>query len=169
MRLLVSYELQYTTSMQLAVHCNIRVQGVIIDFMRSRKLQLANDDFTIVDSDDYSRIMRLGPWRKCDNGYAVRRYHKKTLRLHRFIMGTPDGLQTDHINGNRLDNRKSNLRIVDANINTHNGMAGETKSVYKILPKYVTYDRIRDKYMASKVTRKRFDTLQEAVDFVTVK
>jgi len=36
---------------------------------------------------------------------------KKTTFLHRFLMKTPIGMDTDHINGNKEDNRRSNLRI----------------------------------------------------------
>lgn len=33
------------------------------------------------------------------------------IRLHRLIMGAPDGLVVDHINGDSLDNRRVNLRV----------------------------------------------------------
>ena len=35
----------------------------------------------------------------------------RAIRMHRLIAGTPDGMVTDHINGDGLDNRRANLRI----------------------------------------------------------
>lgn len=43
--------------------------------------------------------------------YAESSAKGKRLLLHRFLMGTPTELDTDHINGNGLDNRRINLRI----------------------------------------------------------
>lgn len=40
--------------------------------------------------------------------------------MHRIIIGAPDGKIVDHINGDKLDNRKSNLRIVDSYQNIWN-------------------------------------------------
>jgi hypothetical protein len=86
--------------------------------------------------------------------------------MHRFILDTSDGLHTDHINRNKLDNRRENLRAVSAALNAQNGDTGATKTVYKDLPRYITYDQSRGKFVATFVRRKRFDTLEEAKEYV---
>ena len=40
--------------------------------------------------------------------------------MHRYIAKTPDGLETDHINGDKLDNRRANLRICTGSQNRRN-------------------------------------------------
>jgi Holliday junction resolvase len=37
--------------------------------------------------------------------------------LHRMVINTPIGMETDHINGNTFDNRKCNLRVVTTSQN----------------------------------------------------
>ena len=56
-----------------------------------------------------------GGWWSKPNGNRARRQEK--LYLHRFLIETPKGLATDHINGNTMDNRKSNLRTCTAGEN----------------------------------------------------
>lgn len=54
------------------------------------------------------------------------------LKLHRFIMGTPKGIGTDHKNGNKLDNRISNLRICSQEFNNKNvSLRKDNTSGYK--------------------------------------
>src|ERR1035437_132783 len=69
--------------------------------------------FAIVDNEDYEFLNQFN-WYMTDNGYAVYRHlangTKRTVRMHRLINKTPKGLVTDHINQDKLDNRKSNLR-----------------------------------------------------------
>lgn len=44
----------------------------------------------------------------------------RTVELHRLIMNPPKGMEVDHINRNGLDNRRTNLRIVDHQTNQSN-------------------------------------------------
>lgn len=77
-----------------------------------------------VDDEDYARLaafswqVQVGQY----TNYAVRlsRGTQRTIYMHREIMGTPDGLYTDHKNRNGLDNRRSNLRNVDGTQNNLN-------------------------------------------------
>ncbi len=65
-----------------------------------------------VDDDDY-KFLSQWKWRM-NTGYAARRSQVEGcpswIFMHRLIMGFPKS-QVDHINGNRLDNRRSNLRV----------------------------------------------------------
>lgn len=65
----------------------------------------------MVDDEDYEYLNQW-KWYYRNTGYASRTINSNiSIAMHRIIMNTPKGMTTDHINGNRLDNRKSNLRI----------------------------------------------------------
>lgn len=53
---------------------------------------------------------------------------KKTVRLHRWVMDAPDDMDVDHINGNSLDNRRTNLRLVTHQENMQNRGASKNNS-----------------------------------------
>ena len=84
----------------------------------------------IIDKDDIDRVGNMS-W--CWNGDYIK--SSKRILLHHFIMGTkPDRTQKvecDHINRNKLDNRKCNLRIIPAIINNRNkGLISTNKTGY---------------------------------------
>lgn len=55
------------------------------------------------------------------NGYArVTDANGVRWLLHRVVIDAPESYMVDHINHNRLDNRKANLRICDRSQNQHN-------------------------------------------------
>lgn len=72
----------------------------------------------LVDDEDYEWLSKYN-WSltvpdRPSGGYAFRRDPKtgRMIGMHRMIMNPPEGFEVDHINGNTLDNRRSNLRIV---------------------------------------------------------
>lgn len=85
-----------------------------------------NNSF-LVDTSDLAKVRdSLSTWNTVYNPsgdayYAATHIKGKTVYLHRYLMGvTERNEQVDHINGNTLDNRRSNLRIVMPQQNNHN-------------------------------------------------
>lgn len=72
---------------------------------------------TKVDLEDIKKIC-FYRWSLDGRGYVVN--VKERIKLHRFIMNCPKDKYIDHINGDRLDNRKSNLRICNQQQNNMN-------------------------------------------------
>lgn len=72
---------------------------------------------------------------------------KRTVLLHRALLGlvTGDGLYGDHINRDRLDDRRSNLRITTPPQSAQNISRPEGSSPYR----GVTWDKARGKWLAA--------------------
>lgn len=66
--------------------------------------------FTLIDEEDISEVTEY-PWHLHKTGYAVANIDGVITPLHKFLVKTPKGMYTDHINRNTLDNRRSNLRV----------------------------------------------------------
>lgn len=89
----------------------------------------------LVDSDVYERL-RTRSVSISSHGYArtgIDGSGEPLEYLHRFIMGEPKGKVVDHINGNRLDNRRVNLRICEHKENMWNSkpVTAGYKGVYE--------------------------------------
>jgi hypothetical protein len=64
--------------------------------------------------DDDQVMLACYKWTLDKKGYVMRKAAGKRIYLHSVVAGPrPNGLVTDHINRNKLDNRSSNLRFVN--------------------------------------------------------
>ena len=86
-------------------------------------------------------------------------------KLHRYLMGDPQGMEVDHINHNRADCRKENMRVCTHQQNEYNVPKQRNNSTGH---KGVTYHKSYGKYMArisvdhKRITLGFFDTAVEA-------
>lgn len=81
----------------------------------TREIVTKKNERIIVDDDDFDVLSKYS-WMLVGKGYAARNGvgedgKKKTIYIHRQIMQAPKGTCVDHINGDKLDNRRANLRI----------------------------------------------------------
>lgn len=93
-----------------------------------KKIPLSKGKYTIVDDGDFEQLSAW-KWHTNARGYAMRTTHTRDadnkrichkVYMHRQIINTPDGMLTDHINGDKLDNRRENLRVVTVKQNNWN-------------------------------------------------
>lgn len=98
-----------------------------------KKIKLTQGKYALVDDDDYEEASKH-KW-SFSHGYAKRsgpRPQSLKIYMHRVIMEAKTGQMVDHINGNGLDNRKSNLRFCNKSTNGMNrGKNKNNTSGYK--------------------------------------
>jgi len=80
-----------------------------------------------IDKDDFEKVFKH-TWCLSRTGYLVANLKGKVTKLHRYILSAPTSLLVDHINGDPMDNRKSNLRLCDDNHNTKNCKVGKSNT-----------------------------------------
>jgi hypothetical protein len=101
-----------------------------------RFIPLTKGKVAIVDAADYEWLSKY-KWHAVKVGgklYAYRCRNRRSISMHRMIMGEPKGKVVDHRDGSSLNNRRSNLRICTTAENIrnrrHTGGASRYKGVY---------------------------------------
>lgn len=135
------------------------------------ELKLHCGSICLLDQEEYINLvlLRKRKWRISSNGYVVRgSWNKRTKSkgvesIHRVIMCPPPGMFVDHINHNKLDNRRCNLRICTPTQNMANRLTwGDKASVYKGV--YKSRKRWRASIMINgkKINLGSFDSQEDA-------
>lgn len=99
-----------------------------------KQVPLTKGMVALVDDEDFERVMQHS-W--CANKvgkiwYAQSRIKGKAVLMHRFILDVPCGKNTDHVNHDGLDNRRSNIRACSQSQNCANsGMRANNKNGFK--------------------------------------
>ena len=108
-----------------------------------RKIPLTKGKYALIDDEDFEQLNRFR-WAVQKGGntfYAVRhariKYRRCGLLMHRAILGLEykDGVHTDHIDGNGLNNQRSNIRMCTQQQNLFNrksnkGSSSKYKGIY---------------------------------------
>jgi hypothetical protein len=84
-----------------------------------KEIPITRGKVALVDDEDYEYLTQTS-WCCLNNGYAMRGRKDVPELMHRIIMNAKDREYVDHINHNRLDNRKCNLRIATKTQNEAN-------------------------------------------------
>lgn len=89
-----------------------------------KKIELVNGGEALVDDDDYEVLSRY-TWGITKDGYAIRFDDfyfgkKRPIYMHHLIHISKNDMEIDHIDTNKLNNQKSNLRTVTKSQNAQN-------------------------------------------------
>lgn len=117
-------------------------------------IKLTRGKEAVVSSEDYDSLMSQRTWYCTVAGYAISTLSaagNAKIYMHRAIaermagQPIPDGYEVDHINGNRLDNRRENLRLVTHSQNMMNASSRQNRS-----SKYkgVSWDKVNRRWRA---------------------
>ena len=93
-----------------------------------KEIKLSQGKVAIVDDEDFERLNQYGWYAqkgRRDNWYAAKKDkqvngRQKVIWMHREILSVPEEFYTDHVDGNGLNNLKSNLRLATNQENMQN-------------------------------------------------
>lgn len=101
------------------------------------EIPLTKGEAALVDPEDYPALSEF-KWHVMSRGYAARADYstgkRKMVLMHRQLLGivnAPYNVYGDHINGDTLDNRRSNLRVATSRQSSQNKGSNTGNSQYK--------------------------------------
>ena len=132
---------------------------------------LKNNDLEVIVDLDIAEDVKNRKWCEDSGGYAVANFNGNLIRLHDYVMAKtygakPEGNYIDHINQDKHDNRRINLRFVSPTENSMNvpirnnntsGFVGVSQTRHGTYRAYITLNK-------KQVSLGYYKTLEEAVN-----
>lgn len=106
--------------------------------------------YALVDDHDFEQVSQWAWHASSPSGgtfYASSWINGKHLSMHRFILGITNG-EIDHINLNKLDNQRHNLRLVTRTQNNMNQPKPSRRFTQSSQYKGVTFSKLTGKWVA---------------------
>lgn len=129
------------------------------------ELKTTKGETILIDATDLEQVNKY-TWCVSKTGYAVANINHKVTKLHRYILSPSENQIVDHINGNKLDNRRCNLRLCDNASNVRNSkLQTNNKTGYPgiRLTESSTYN-VRITVNRKEIHVGNFKTLEEAIE-----
>jgi hypothetical protein len=136
----------------------IKINDVIIDeIAKTCIILMTQKKSTIIDLEDYDRVKGYRWTPKVDHSKNWDKWYAnsgtgivgtKHWLLHRLILGAKENEQTDHIDGDGLNNRKANLRIATNQQNQANSEKVMTFDRKPTSSKYIGVSKHGKKWQA---------------------
>lgn len=122
-------------------------------------IPLSRGRFAKVSPEDFKALSAVRWYCQHGGGYAVRtkrnpggtKAGQRVIYMHRVILKAPPGVTVDHINGDPLDNRRSNLRLATKRQNLLNGQRQRSDQANSRFRGVVYYGRGRRKPWTARV------------------
>lgn len=111
------------------------------------KIPLTQGKVALIDDEDYDKIKDIKFYAHFEKGvkwYALHSINDEKILMHRIIINAKPGQICDHINGDGLDNRRCNLRIVTNQQNIMNQRLQKRRKSSKY--KGVTWNKNAEKW-----------------------
>lgn len=120
----------------------------------------------LIDAEDFEKVKRYS-WCISKTGYAVANNGKRVMKMHRYILNLDEpNIIVDHIDGNKLDNRKSNLRICKPFENARNVRMRKRNKVGYLGISYTAEGKYRARIMVNRkeIRLGNYEKIEDALE-----
>ena len=123
-------------------------------------------DVILADAEEASKIMQYS-WCVSVQGYAVANIGTRVVKMNRYVLGLAEceGKIVDHINRNKLDNRKCNLRFCTLKENARNVSVAKSSKTQVLGVRRTDHGKFNVRIVADGVEHHigNYDTIEEAI------